>query len=213
MPFVLDNGLTKLEKQVPLPGLSAQRATAPGLPGSKAPKAVSCRPGGSRGRRIPYPRVRRGCLHRRPLSTSWSSTPSFTGPASAATQLDQYRSARPHELPDGPFRSPGGQPAPRNSGMYLFRLPNIRTSFRRDQHSHQSGVHHQGQTPDRRDSGDDVKLDACVVCVRRMADRHGAALLASPLTACRAATYAIIIIGIGATFAGALLAPKMRNRG
>lgn len=35
----------------------------------------------------------------------------------------------------------------RNSGVYLRRLPDIRTSFPRDQQSHQSGVHHQGATP------------------------------------------------------------------
>jgi len=31
--------------------------------------------------------------------------------------------------------------------VYFLRLPDIRTSFPRDQQSHQSGVHHQGSTP------------------------------------------------------------------
>src|SRR5262249_55767556 len=35
----------------------------------------------------------------------------------------------------------------RNSGVYVRRLPDIRTSFPRDRQPHHSGVHHQGSTP------------------------------------------------------------------
>ncbi len=37
----------------------------------------------------------------------------------------------------------------RNSGVYIRRMPDIRTSFPRDQQPHQSGVHHQESTQGR----------------------------------------------------------------
>jgi dephospho-CoA kinase len=69
---------------------------------------------------------------------------------------------------------------------------------------------YQDDMDDRRDSGDDVRVDVCVVCVRRMADRHGAALRGQPTNGLPRAT-CTIIVGVGATFVGAHRAPKMRN--